>query len=57
MRPGVLPVTPKQNVKFLNKLVRYPSAEEIEIPKVPHQGHVDYFFVSGGVMHKEIVPK
>jgi hypothetical protein len=35
-----------------------PSAEETEIPKVPHQNHVDnYFFDSQGVEHKEFVPE
>jgi hypothetical protein len=41
MRPGVLPVTPKQSDKVLNGLVRHPFAEETEIPMVPHQDHVD----------------
>jgi len=31
-------------------------AEETEIPKVPHQDHVDFFF-SQGVVHKEFVPE
>jgi len=31
-------------------------AEETEIPKVPHQDHVDNFFDSQGVVHKEFVP-
>jgi hypothetical protein len=34
-----------------------PSAEEIEIPEVPHQDHVDNFFDSQGVVHKEFVPE
>ena len=34
-----------------------PSAEETEIPKVPHQGHVGNFFDSQGVVHKEFVPE
>ena len=32
-----------------------PSADETEIPKVPHQEHVDNFFDSHGVVHKEFV--
>jgi hypothetical protein len=32
-----------------------PSAEETEIPKVPRQEHVDNFFDSQGVVHKEFV--
>jgi hypothetical protein len=44
MRTGVLPVTPKQSDRVLNGLVRISSAEETEIPKVPHQDHVDNFF-------------
>ena len=44
MRPGVLPMTRKQNDRFRNGLVRHPSTEETEIPKVPHQDHVDNFF-------------
>jgi len=34
-----------------------PSAEEHEIPKVPHQDHVDIFFYSQGLVHKEFVPE
>jgi len=34
-----------------------PSAEETEIPKVPHQDHVDNVFDSQGAVHKEFVPK
>ena len=34
-----------------------PSAEETEIPKVPHQDHVDNFFDSQGIVHKEFVPE
>jgi hypothetical protein len=33
------------------------SAEENEIPKVPHQDYVDNFFDSQGVVHKEFVPE
>ena len=32
-----------------------PSAEETEIPKVPHQDHVDNFFNSQGIVHKEFI--
>jgi len=38
MRPGVLPITPKQSDRDI------PSIEEIEIPQVPHQDQVDNFF-------------
>jgi hypothetical protein len=34
-----------------------PSAKETEVPKVPHQDHVDNFFDSQGIVHKEFVPK
>ena len=57
MRPGVLPMNPKQNDRFLNGLVSHPPAEETEIPKVPHQDHVDKFFDSQGVVNKEFVPE
>jgi hypothetical protein len=30
---------------------------ETEIPKIPHQDHVDKFFDSQGVVHKEFVPE
>jgi hypothetical protein len=43
MRPGVLPMTPKQSDIVLNGLVRHPSAKETEIPKVPQHDHVDIF--------------
>jgi hypothetical protein len=43
IRRGVLPMTPKQKDRVLNELVRHPSAEGTEIPKVPHQDHVDNF--------------
>ena len=55
MRPGVLPMTPKQSHRILNGLVRHPK--ETEIPKVPHQDHVVNFFDSQGVVHKEFVPE
>jgi hypothetical protein len=32
-------------------------AEETGIPKVPHQDHVDNFFDSQGVVHKEFLPE
>jgi len=32
-------------------------AEENEISKVPHQDHVDHFYDSQGVVHKEFVPE
>ena len=34
-----------------------PSVEETEIPKFPHQDHIDNFFTSQGVVHKEFVPE
>ena len=58
MGPGVLPMTPKQSDRVLNGFVRHPLALETEIPKVPHQEHVDnFFFDSRGVVHKEFVPE
>ena len=61
MSPGVLPMTPmtpKQSDRVLNGFVRHPLALETEIPKVPHQEHVDnFFFDSRGVVHKEFVPE
>jgi hypothetical protein len=41
MIPGVLPMTPKQSDRVLNGL-----AHETEIPEVPHQDHVDNFFLT-----------
>jgi len=38
-------------------LSNIPSTEETEIPKVPHQDHVDNFFDSRGVVHKQFVPE
>jgi len=57
MGPGVLPVTLKQSNRVLNALVRITLVEGTEIPKVPHQGHVDIFFNSQGEMQKELVPE
>jgi hypothetical protein len=34
-----------------------PSAEENEIPNVPHQDHVDHFFDFQGAVHKQFVPE
>jgi len=34
-----------------------PSAKDTEIPKVLHLEHVDNFFNSQGIIHKEYVPK
>jgi len=55
MRPDVLPMTQKQSDRILNGLV--PSAEETEIPKVPHQDHIDNFFDSQGAVNKVFVPE
>jgi hypothetical protein len=46
MKPGVLPMTPKQSDRVLNGLVRHPIGRKknTEIPKVPHQDQVDHFF-------------
>jgi hypothetical protein len=44
MRTGVLPMTPKQSDRVWMGWWDIPSAEETEIPKVPHQNHVDNFF-------------
>jgi len=33
------------------------SAKETEIPKVLHQDHVDNFFNSQGIVHKEFLPE
>jgi hypothetical protein len=47
MRPGVLTVTPKQNDRVLNGLVRTSRIKTILI----------IFFDSQGVVHKEFVPE
>ena len=57
MRPGVLPMTQKQSDRDLNRLVRHPPVKETEIPKVPHQDHVDNFFNSRGIVHTEFIPE
>jgi hypothetical protein len=44
MRPGVLPMTPKQSDRVLNGLVGHPSAEETKISKVL-------------LVHKEFLPE
>ena len=56
MRPGVLPKTQEQSHRVLNGLVRHLSAQETKILKVLHQDHVDNFFDSQGIGHKEFVP-
>ena len=43
MRPAVLPVTPNKATEFWMGWWDIPSTEETEIPKVPHQDHVDKF--------------
>jgi hypothetical protein len=55
VRPGVLPMPLKQSYRVLNGLVRYPLRRKTEIPKVPHQDHVDNFFYFQGIVHKEFV--
>jgi hypothetical protein len=57
MRPGVLPMTTKQSDRFLNWILRHPSAEETEIPKVRIEAMLIIFFGSQGVVHKELVPE
>jgi hypothetical protein len=39
MRPGVLPMIPKQNDIVIDGF-----AKETEVPEVPHQEHIDNFF-------------
>jgi hypothetical protein len=56
MRPGVLTMNPKQSDRFLDGLVRPPSAEELEIPNFPHLDQFDNFFDSQVSVHKEFVP-
>jgi len=51
MRPGVLPMTPetkRQSSEWVG---------ETEIPKVPHQDHVDNFFDSHDEVHTEFAPE
>jgi hypothetical protein len=50
-------MAPKQSDRVLTGLVRHPSAEETDIPKVPRQDQVDNFFYSQGVVHKEFAPE
>jgi len=50
-------MTPKQNDRVLNRLGDIPSAAENEIPKFRNQDHVDKFFDSQGIVHKESVPE
>jgi len=57
MRPGVLTMNPKQSDRFLDGLVRPPSAEELEIPNFPHLDQFDNFFDSQVSVHKEFVPE
>jgi hypothetical protein len=47
---------PERKGQILNGLVGHPSAEGTEIPKVPHQEHIDHFFDSKEfVLHAKTV--
>jgi hypothetical protein len=56
MRAGVWPMTLKQSEIVLNGLMRHPLGQT-EIPKVPHQDHVDHFFDSQCIVHNKFVPE
>jgi hypothetical protein len=58
MRPGVLPVTPKQSDRLLNGLVRHPLARRnLKFQNSRIKTMVIVFFYSHGVVHKEFVPE
>jgi hypothetical protein len=48
---------PKKSERFLMGCRYSPSAEETEIPEVPHQMLVDNFFDSQAAVNNEIVPE
>jgi hypothetical protein len=50
-------MTLKQSDRVLNGLVGHPLGRKTEIPKVPHQDHVDsvIFFASQVVVHKQFI--
>ena len=56
MRPGVLPMNPKQSDRVLNGLVRHPSAEELKFHRFRIKTMLIIFFDSQGVVYKEFVP-
>jgi len=49
------PETKRQSSEWVGETS--PQQKETEIPNVPHQDHVDNFFDSQGVVHKEFVPE
>ena len=56
MRPGVLPVTPKQSDGILSGLVRHTLGRRNWNSKGPASRPCWYIFYSQGVVHKEFVP-
>ena len=58
MTPGILPMTPKQSGRVLSGLVRHsPRRKKIKFQRSRIKYHVDNFFDSQGVLHKEFVPE
>jgi len=55
MSPSFLPMTRNKATEFWMGWWDIPLAEEIEIPKVQHQDHVDNFCDFHGLVHKEFV--
>ena len=58
MRPGVLPMTPKQSDGVLNGLVRHPHRpKKLKFQKSRIKTMLIIFFDFQGVVHKEFVPE
>ena len=57
MRPGVLPVAPKQSDRVLNGLVRHPLGRRNKFQRSRMKTTLKNFFDSQGVVHKEFVPE
>jgi len=56
MRPGVLPMTPKQSNRVLNGLVR-PWPKKLKFQRSCIKTRLIIFFDSQGIVHKEFVPE
>jgi len=57
MRPGVLPMTPKQIDRVLNRLVRSPRPKKLKFQRSHIKTTWKMFLDSQGVVYKEFVPE
>jgi hypothetical protein len=57
MRPGVLPMTPKESNRVLNELVRSLRPKKLKFHRSRINTILIIFFDSQGIVYKEFIPE